>query len=129
MTTSTNENVRSLVATTMDAMGRSALHCFKDGLYLSGSTTLELYGEDAGLDFIETKWPELLEHLHNAARAKRANAYANIPRSGKRAKAAIMRFLNDALPGCEISNSGCSVSVSWKVFAVSVSTPAIGNTG
>ncbi len=115
MLDSPDKNVKRLVDIAKAALARKPINYRVRGAhYLAGhSTTFEIYGEDAALDFIETKWPEMFKHLLKMADEQQTNATVNIPRAGVRARKTIVDNVAATLPGCKISIEGCSMDIDW----------------
>ncbi len=114
------KNIERLIGATKVALeNKNVYRQVREGIHLAGhSTTLQIYGEDAAQDFIETKWPELFDHLLTVADGKRSITWVSIPVSGKKAQSFFLKFMRTALPGCKISLSGCSMEINWGMLVL-----------
>lgn len=77
-------------------------------------STVELWGEDASADFIETNWKNVEKTLLDFAESRQALGRLGTPKLGLRAQRGILEFASKKLPGVEVEVDQNSLSVSWE---------------
>lgn len=107
-------DVDSIVANTKKALANSNMFISSPGqLHLGGRNNISLYGEDAALDFIESEWRSVIDHLNDVARSKGTQVSIRMPLMGLRAKARIEQFVSSAMPRVKVAVTGATMSIDW----------------